>query len=212
MAPDSPLSWRALSGAREEVRRRYPSVFGLPVVRRRFPFLAGFLKPDSRLLEAGAAERPFDRRLKAAFPGVVHRTLDVDPAGSHDFRSLDEVKEAFDLVVAWEVIEHLPLEEIPGWLAGLKRVTAPGGRLILSTPNIFRSGQYWRDATHRTPLAYTDLGALLILAGFEVLSLHRTYTGSTIQYGLVRCSPPALLLRLWNIDFAQSIVAVAAPR
>ena len=208
----SPLSWSGLAGAREEVRRRWPSVYDLPVVRKRFPFLAGFLKPDSRLLEVGAAERPFEERLKESFPKVAIRTLDIDPNGRHDFHSLDEVKEVFDLVVAWEVIEHLSLDEIPGWLAGLKRVTAPGGKLVLSTPNVFRPAQYWKDATHLTPLVYTDLGALLTLAGFQVTCMHRTYHGSWLQYAMVRCSPPGLLLRLWSLDFAQSIVDVATPR
>ena len=131
------IPWSALATEREKVRRRWPAVFDLPVVRRRFPFLAGHLKDGARLLEVGAAERPFDDRLKASFPKLVHRTLDIDPAGGHDFHSLDEItagKETFDLVVAWEVIEHLPLEEIPGWLAGLRFGHSPGGRLILSTP------------------------------------------------------------------------------
>jgi 2-polyprenyl-3-methyl-5-hydroxy-6-metoxy-1,4-benzoquinol methylase len=142
----------------------------------------------------------------------MHKTLDIDPSGRYDFQNLDEVAETFDTVVAWEVIEHLPLEAIPGWLAELKRVMAPGGRVILSTPNVYRPGQYWKDASHRTPLAYTELGALLILAGFEVLSLHRTYHGSWLQYALLRWSPPGLLLPLWDLDFAQSVVAVAQAR
>ena len=202
-----------MSRAREAVRLRWPSVTCLPVVRKRFPFLASFLKPEDRLLEVGAAERPFDERMKAAFPKLTHRTLDIDPDGRHDFRSLDEIKESFDLVVAWEVIEHLPIGEIPGWLAGLKRVLAPGGRLILSTPNVFRPGQYWKDATHKTPLAYAELGAFLILAGFELASMHRTYTGSTLQYWLLRIGcPRGSVPSLLGIDFAQSVVAVATPR
>ena len=206
------FSWRELSRAREEVRLRYPRVSSLPVVRRRFPFLASFLRDGGHLLEVGAAERPFDARLKATFPALVHRTLDIDPEGTHDFRSLEEIQETFDCVLAWEVIEHLPMEEIPGWLAGLRRVLAPGGRLIVSTPNVFRPGQYWKDASHRTSLAYAELGALLALSGFEVVSLHRTYHGSWLQYALVRWSPPGLLLPLWDLDFAQSVVAVAQPR
>ncbi len=206
------IPWSELARAREEIRRRWPSVFDLPVVRKRFPFLASHLKDGGRLLEVGAAERPFDDRLKASFPTLIHKTLDIDPAGGHDFRALDEVKESFDLVVAWEVIEHLSLEEIGPWLEGLRRVLAPGGRLVLSTPNVFRPGQYWKDATHRTPLVYTDLGALLILAGFQVPSLHRTYHGSWLQYALVRHSPAGRILRLWNLDYAQSVVAVATPR
>ncbi len=212
MTAPPPCSWRELSRAREAVRLRYPGVSSLPVVRRRFPFLASFLRDGGRLLEVGAAERPFDARLKAAFPALVHRTLDIDPGGAHDFRSLEEVRETFDCVLAWEVIEHLPLDGIPGWLAGLRRVLAPGGRLILSTPNVFRPGQYWKDASHRTPLAYTELGALLILADFDVVSMHRTFHGSWLQHALVRWSPPGFLLPLWGLDYAQSVVAVASPR
>ena len=204
-------AWGELAHAREGIRRRWPSVFDLPVVRRRWPFLAGFLRPDSRVLEVGAAERPFDGRLREAFPAAVHRTLDIDPGGSHDYRSLDEVEGRYDLVLAWEVIEHLPLGEIPGWLAGLGKVTAPGGRLVVSTPNVFRPGQYWLDATHLTPLAYAELGGLVTLAGFEVASMHRTYHASALQYALRRgLAEP--LHRLMGVDYARSVLAVATPR
>lgn len=208
----TPLSWSELSNAREEIRKRWREVGDLPLVRKRFPFLASFLKPGGSLLEVGAAERPFDERLKAAFPGLTHKTLDIDPSGRYDYQNLEEVAETFDAVIAWEVIEHLSLEAIPGWLAELKRVTAPGGRLVLSTPNVCRPGQYWKDATHKTPLAHTELGALLILAGFRVISMHRTYHGSWLQHALVRWSPPGLLFRLWGLDYARSVVAVATPR
>ena len=198
----SSIPWGELSRAREEVRSRWREVYDLPVVRKRFPFLASFLRPEGRLLEVGAAERPFDGRLKEAFPGLTHKTLDIDPSGRYDFQNLDEVAETFDAVVAWEVIEHLGIETIPGWLAELKRVTAPGGRVILSTPNVYRPGQYWKDATHKTPLAYTELGALLILAGFKVVSMHRT------------CHDSLLLLPLHGMvgtDPALSVAEVAEP-
>ncbi len=204
------IPWSELARAREEVRRRWPSVFHLPVVPRRFPFLASFLREDSRLLEVGAAERPFDDRLKRDFPGVVHRTLDIDPAGGHDFRSLEEAaasKQAFDLIVAWEVIEHLPLEAIPGWLAGLRKVAVPGGKLILSTPNVFRPGQYHLDCTHRTPLAWQELGALVLMAGFELESMHRTRHRSAAESVLGLALDP--LRRALGVDDARSVVAVA---
>lgn len=56
---------------------------------------------------------------------------------------------SFDLVTCMEVIEHI--SDRPAFLAELRRLTAPGGTLILSTPN-------------RTPLSYAALivGAELI--------------------------------------------------
>lgn len=49
---------------------------------------------------------------------------------------------SFDLVTCMEVVEHVA--DRPAFLAALRRLTAPGGTLILSTPN-------------RTPLSYATL-------------------------------------------------------
>jgi ACR3 family arsenite transporter len=41
----------------------------------------------------------------------------------------------FDVVMAIEVIEHVPEAEMPVFLSQLKQALKPGGTLILSTPN-----------------------------------------------------------------------------
>lgn len=41
----------------------------------------------------------------------------------------------FDLVTAFEVIEHVPTAETDAFLAGLEASLAPGGVLVVSTPN-----------------------------------------------------------------------------
>src|SRR5690349_12094180 len=50
-----------------------------------------------------------------------------------DLRSLPFADDAFDLVVCFEVIEHI--EEQPAALDELRRVLAPGGVLAISSPN-----------------------------------------------------------------------------
>ena len=40
-----------------------------------------------------------------------------------------------DLVTCLEVIEHMPPEEAPAFLRGIRRLLRPGGRLLLTTPN-----------------------------------------------------------------------------
>jgi len=42
----------------------------------------------------------------------------------------------FDAVLFAEVIEHLPPNTVPGVLVDIARVLAPGGRLVLTTPNL----------------------------------------------------------------------------
>lgn len=42
---------------------------------------------------------------------------------------------SFDLIVSWEVIEHLPYERLSFFLDNIGQALRPGGKLILSTPN-----------------------------------------------------------------------------
>lgn len=41
----------------------------------------------------------------------------------------------FDLITAFEIIEHIPPEETDKFISGLKQALKPGGQLIVSTPN-----------------------------------------------------------------------------
>jgi 2-polyprenyl-3-methyl-5-hydroxy-6-metoxy-1,4-benzoquinol methylase len=65
-------------------------------------------------------------------------------------RPLPYADAAFDLVILCEVAEHLPTE-IPV-IAGIGRVLAPGGHLVLSTPNVARLHSRWHfffTGTHK---------------------------------------------------------------
>lgn len=42
---------------------------------------------------------------------------------------------SFDLVTAFDVIEHIPREAVPALLSALKRVLKPRGGFVLTTPN-----------------------------------------------------------------------------
>lgn len=72
---------------------------------------------------------------------------------------------AFDLVVAREVIEHVPPDEVGAFVAELRRVLRPGGTLVVTTPTTNRRVpdkhfQHFTEASLRA--AVTGAG------GFEV--------------------------------------------
>ncbi len=53
-----------------------------------------------------------------------------------DGKGLPYADSSFDYVTMFEVLEHIPPEEIPGVLKELARVLKPDGRLVLSVPSL----------------------------------------------------------------------------
>jgi 2-polyprenyl-3-methyl-5-hydroxy-6-metoxy-1,4-benzoquinol methylase len=82
----------------------------------------------------------------------------------------------FDLVISLETLEHVP--DPARGLSELVRVTRPGGRLIVTTPNYLNAVGAWRILRRLTPgvSSYTEIGQpinkVLTLPG-RVLRLRR---------------------------------------
>lgn len=142
-----------------------------------------------RVLEAGCGEG-YGADLLARAGAAVVVALDYDELTlahvARNYRGVRAVRGnlaclpiadgAVDAVVNLQVIEHL--WDQPGFLAECHRVLAPGGRLLLSTPNriTFSPG---RDTPvnpfHTRELSPAELSGLLRDAGFtvpEMLGLH----------------------------------------
>lgn len=202
------LSWSRLNEARRAVRARWKTIWKLPVIGRSMRYAASQIRPPGRVLDVGASDGRFGRRLAQ---GVAYETLDPDPMVRADHRSFGDVPRAsFDAVTCFETIEHLTLEEACALLAGAARALRPGGRLYLSTPNIHHPWAYLRSATHRTPFCYDELGALIEMHGFALESLFRCHRDAALKSVLRWLSYP--LYRLLGIDWAKSILAVASSK
>lgn len=79
---------------------------------------------------------------------------------------------AFDLITAFDVLEHIPLPELPGFLGTLAGLLAPGGLLLCRFPNGDSPfGQPWQngDPTHCTVLGEVRMGYLAHSAGLRVV-------------------------------------------
>jgi len=139
---------------------------------------------DGRLLELLAArgaevagvEPSASARERAAERGVV-LTPDLDGISTSSDR--------FDRIICWHVLEHL--EEPAAQMRRLAELMRPGGRLIVSVPNLSSwqarlGGDYWfgqdvpRHLTHFTPAGIRSLSEQ---AGLSVESMH---TWSLEQY------------------------------
>jgi SAM-dependent methyltransferase len=164
---------------------------------------------NSRIIDVGAGEGYFSRMLGdhirreyGISPSTVLRACDLFP---EHFKyaevpcdkvnldsSLPYAADSFDVACSIEVVEHI--ENQFAYVRELYRITKPGGRAIVTTPNIlnvnsrlryFHSG-FWllfdplplgsddcvSLAGHIHPVSFYYLAAMLRRAGFQEVRLH----------------------------------------
>ncbi len=105
---------------------------------------------------------------------------------------------AFDVITLWDVIEHLPDPRLA--LSHIRRILAPGGLLVLKTPNadglyprmsllLARRLGFWGHAEppgHLYQFSISTLSRLVAQAGFEVVAVHHQRIPITYSFGSVR--------------------------
>ena len=108
---------------------------------------------------------------------------------------------SFDLVCCVETIEHLPREAVPSLIGEIRRLLAPGGRALLTTPDeedlersmIFcpECGAEFHKVQHITSWSVSSLATILEEAAFDVLfcrAVDLCRLGGEARRSLVRMS------------------------
>ncbi len=85
-------------------------------------------------------------------------------------------KKSFDLVVMFDVIEHIPKNTEPKAIGEIKRVLRPGGKLVLSTPFDYWLSKImdpaWWLIGHRH-YKEMELAQMLMKSGFKIESIEK---------------------------------------
>lgn len=206
---DFHTDWSKLYAARNQVTRVFPSIWRIPVIKKEMDRLSRHARPGASLLEVGAGDRRFERKIRAVCPDVGYKSFDIDRSTAQDWYDIDAIEGRYDLVYAFEVIEHLTPDQGIEMVGKLKRHLAPGGTLLLGTPNLYHPHRYFGDLTHVTPYKYEELGAMLVLAGYRVNGFYRIFNDSFLRRAL-RLHFGVWLHRWLSIDFAHTVVVEAS--
>ncbi|HUR89850.1 MAG TPA: class I SAM-dependent methyltransferase [Ramlibacter sp.] len=108
--------------------------------------------------------------------------LDVRKGDALEFlRTLGDA--SVGVVSAFHVVEHMPFEMLRRVVDEALRVLAPGGLLLLETPNpenlVVGSSAFYMDPTHAKPLPPLLLGFVAEFAGFTRVTTLRLHEGIT---------------------------------
>lgn len=141
--------------------------------------------PDLHVLDVGFGNGAFlgwcrDRGWKC--DGVEVNERLITRASKHGFVttknvddfSFDSIKNPFDLITAFDVLEHIERESLVGFLSSLRNICNPQTLLIVRFPNgdnPFSMPIQNGDVTHTTSIGQMMLRQVAQLAGFEVIAL-----------------------------------------
>ncbi|MCE3027175.1 methyltransferase domain-containing protein [Salinicola sp. DM10] len=153
------------------------------------PQLAQARKAGERALDLGCGRGEWLRLL--ADEGFVPHGIDLNTAMIEHCREQglavsqqdaigalrDRDDASLALVSAFHLAEHLPFEALYALVDEAQRALAPGGLLILETPNpenlLVGSHTFYHDPTHRNPLTPTAMTFLLQYHGFAEVEVLR---------------------------------------
>lgn len=202
------VKWSEQLQWREKIHHQYPGIWDLKIVRKRLPFILRYLREGEAVLEIGAFDREFGGRIRRHYPKVLYRSMDIDTSYVHDYTSLEEVKDQFDMILLFEVIEHLDRKDGREMARKIFDLLKSGGRAIMTTPNIYTPGQYWKDASHQTAYHYEELGGLFLSQGFASVEIYRLFSEPFLKY-VARVYLLSPIFRVLGIDFTKSILLMA---
>jgi len=132
-----------------------------------------------KALELEGYEHLWGVEVDASQLGEAGRRLERTKLAHQDaFVFLESNREQFDIVLCYDVIEHMAKEQIVALLRLARESLAPGGTLVVKTPNAdfpcFASRMRYVDFTHEAMFNEDSIKMVLRQAGFQQITCRAT--------------------------------------
>lgn len=166
------------------------------------------LRNESTVLDIGAGLRDIQKALEHRHISAKYFSLDIDETVKHDFDDIDVIQDRFDLIIMFEVIEHMPFEEGVHYLERIRELLKPGGYLAISTPNVACPTQFMKNYQHVQHYPLRDLYGILRVIGFSPHAEFRRVRIRPKTYSIkrhIKNIAKNVLFRLLGFDVAHGI-------
>lgn len=138
---------------------------------------------------------------------ALRNVVDCEAHQANILEYLGSCKERFDLISCHHVIEHLPRDASQRLLRLAFEALAPGGKLILATPNANRPWAGWHmfaDLSHDHLYTSSSLREVLEMIGFSSVELRPEGAVPWDLMGTLRW----LLWKIWREPYLKFIFTV----
>ncbi len=189
-------------------------------------FLDKYIKPNDCILDLGAGDGLFIKRVKArkriAVDLSTHvealKDLGIEVHTVPGTQMAGSISEKADLIFMSNFLEHMPDKAtLLNILAECKRCLKPGGKVMILQPNIrFVGVSYWDYIDHHIALTEHSLKEALEISGFKIDKLIPQFLPYTAKSGVGKISsllPTKLVVSiylkfplLWKLFGAQTFV------
>ncbi|WGV29007.1 class I SAM-dependent methyltransferase [Halotia branconii] len=169
------------------------------------------IKNRDTILDVGAGDLKIMQKMKQAGYSGQYHTQDIGAEFKYEYTTLNEIKHQYSAILCLDIIEHLQLTEGLAMIHKMIGLLAPGGVIILQTPN----GRCVRsplasDMTHIHCYNINDLWSYLTCMGLQVEGYRVVFEAKqkTWNQRMIEIVGKYIITRILGLDYADNIILI----
>ena len=161
------VSYSSIVSFRNIVTKKFPTVARKSRNWRAYPC-------EGKVLSFGSGKKTGSQfvELKSIYKNIV--SCDSDPEAEADYRSIEDIQETFDLIIAEHVLEHIDTDYFVNTLSQkISSIANNNCKLLITVPNLYCYGTFFSDFDHKNLCGSLDIACVLCAHGFALSDYYR---------------------------------------